>query len=361
MKYLLVSNMFPSNNYPSYGVFVKNISENIKSFSNFENDFSVISGKPIGMFAKINKYCLFYLSTFLKALFFKYDFVYVHYISHSSLPILLVNIFKKQTIILNVHGGDVLKHDDVTNFTHYFKSLIAKWAINCSDLVIVPSSSYKDFILNNFPVSGTKVKVYASGGVDIDIFHPRSLYEKSTSLKIGYVGRFEPVKGVLTLLESAKLLKSDGIRFSLSLTGSGSLKDKLIAEIDTHNLHDYVSIQEQVDQSSLADLYRGFDCLVFPSHNESLGLVGIEAMSCGCPVLGADISGIRNYLIDEYNGLLFEEGNSLDLKTKIINFMSRNNEELSRMSLSCIETATKYERGLQTLELLKHINACTRK
>ena len=59
------------------------------------------------------------------------------------------------------------------------------------------------------------------------------------------------------------------------------------------------------------------DVFVFPSREEPLGLVGIEALTCGLPVIGTEIGGIKDYLVDNFNGLLFEPQNSNQLAEKI--------------------------------------------
>ena len=64
--------------------------------------------------------------------------------------------------------------------------------------------------------------------------------------------------------------------------------------------------------------------LVFPSRAESLGLIGLEALACGTPVVGSNLPAIQTYLKHDYNGLLFECANSSDLKAKMLKLLQDN-------------------------------------
>jgi len=348
--------MYPSDKYPSYGVFVKNIVDNLKEFYQYNIDESVLRGKSASFYSKLFSYVRFYLVSFFRAVFIKYDFIYVHYISHSFLPILLARLFRNQTVIINVHGGDVTQHAEVSNFYFKFKKFIAKAAIHHADLVIVPSYAYVDIVVNSYGCNREKVIISASGGINSNVFYSRKKSIDSSLLKLGYVGRFEPVKGVSLLIDTAKLLKAKNVNFSLELVGDGSLKAKLLADIRREHLSTYVTLYEQCSQNTLAQFYSNFDVLIFPSLSESLGLVGLEAMSCGCLVIASDIDGIKSYLTHGVNGLLFKKSDVNDLLDKIIEFTALPQTDLNQYTANAIATAKIYERKNQTKLLVDLIN-----
>ena len=60
---------------------------------------------------------------------------------------------------------------------------------------------------------------------------------------------------------------------------------------------------------------------MFPNKKESLGLVGIESLACGVPIIGSNIPGIQSYLVDNFNGLLFKSGNIEDLSKKLMSYL----------------------------------------
>lgn len=72
-----------------------------------------------------------------------------------------------------------------------------------------------------------------------------------------------------------------------------------------------------VNDDELAELYRSCDIFVAPSRYESFGIIFIEAMAFGKPLVGADVGGIPEILQDGVNGLLFKPGDSSDLIEKL--------------------------------------------
>ena len=83
----------------------------------------------------------------------------------------------------------------------------------------------------------------------------------------------------------------------------------------------------------------------FPTYTkcESLGLVGLEAMACEVPVVASNKYGPTSYLVDNKNGLFFEQKNSEDLANKIIKILDLNQEEKKKMKNKARETAIKYD------------------
>ena len=76
------------------------------------------------------------------------------------------------------------------------------------------------------------------------------------------------------------------------------------------------------------DYYKQVDCLIFPTQlQESLGLVGIEALSCGCPVIGSNIGCLPEYIKHSNNGFLFTPGNIAELANCIENLYTLTPDE----------------------------------
>lgn len=98
--------------------------------------------------------------------------------------------------------------------------------------------------------------------------------------------------------------------------------DRTVREkIKELNLLEYCSYLGPKTHQELNELYHQADVMIFPTMlYESLGLVGLEAMACGCPVIGSNIGCLPEYVKDGVTGFLFESGNSHELADKIINF-----------------------------------------
>lgn len=94
LKILFISNMFPGAKTPSYGTFVKTNYDQLKS-QGFDLEKVVLDTKHSDVFGKVCGYTKFFLNAFLKILFGKYDVIYVHYLTISTLPLFLLSIFGK--------------------------------------------------------------------------------------------------------------------------------------------------------------------------------------------------------------------------------------------------------------------------
>ena len=94
--------------------------------------------------------------------------------------------------------------------------------------------------------------------------------------------------------------------------------------IKTLGLEEKVIHFPLLPQSSLAYVYNAIEAFVFPTKRkgESLGLVGLEAMACGAPVIGSQIGGLKDYIIDGKNGLFFEPKNVEELASQLQAFIN---------------------------------------
>ena len=96
-----------------------------------------------------------------------------------------------------------------------------------------------------------------------------------------------------------------------------------------------------VNHDNLTKLYNESDVFIFPTLGEGYGLVVLEAMSCGLPVICSSNAGGNDAIIDGYNGFVFDAGDNEDMKKKIEWFIENNNE-INKMGLNARRTAEKY-------------------
>ena len=345
---LIVSNMYPSKKYKHYGSFVKNTKELLEE-NNYIVD-KVVIGKHDNKIVKLFAYIYLHLYTILKGTINNYDYIYVHFISHSSLgPIILKKISINTKLVLNAHGNDIVSDDG--NLSNIKKS---KKYIKHADIVVVPSKYFKDVIVKDYKYPIDKVFVYPSGGVNTKKFKK---YDKKESKKnskldekynyIGYVSRLEKDKGYDTFLKAASILikEKEFKNYKFLVVGSGSeqnIFDNLVKEL---NLKDYIETKSFVSQDELISIYNSLDVFVFPTNrkSESLGLVGLEAMACETLVIAANNYGPTDYVLNNKNGLLFKPRDSKDLSNKIKEILTLSKEESSKIKKEARLTAEKYD------------------
>ena len=356
-KILLVSNMYPSEKYKHYGTFVKNTEELLKD-NGFEVDRVVIT-KHLDKITKLFSYIDLYIGTILKSIFNNYDYIYVHFISHSSLGAVISKKLCKDTkLILNAHGNDVLADMD---FEMKNEERSRKY-IKHADAVIVPSKYFKDVIVSKYDYDKDKIYVYPSGGVNTSRFVniDQKDAKKAVNLSdkysyIGYVSRIEKNKGYDVFLKAIKeLVDQDKIKnLKFLVVGGGLEEDKFNELVKKLKLKDYLEIRNMVSQEELINIYNSLDIFVFPTYrkSESLGLVGLEAMSCETLVIASKNYGPTDYVVDNKNGKFFKPQDYKDLAAKILEMEKMNKEEVKKMKKKARETAIKYDSN-NTKELL---------
>jgi glycosyltransferase involved in cell wall biosynthesis len=139
--------------------------------------------------------------------------------------------------------------------------------------------------------------------VDVDKFssRPDDSFKKENSLEdkpvVLFVGNLIKRKNVDSLLEAKKVSKSD---YYLVIVGDGPLYKKLTKKVEEDNIRDVIFTGSRDDVEKIIP---SCDVLILPSFSESFGLVLIEALACGKPVIGSDVGGITEIINDDV-GLL---------------------------------------------------------
>ena len=343
MRLLIVSNMYPTDKSPTFGTFVKNFADGlVQRRPGYRVDIVAVRGTAQSKWGKLRKYVGFYASLLGKLLFKKYDMVYVHTITFPTPPLRIASLFRNLNLIFNVHGSDVLTNSRLSEMLKQLcRPLFAK-----SRYIVVPSEYFKRVVIKEFPeLEERKIIVSASGGVS-RAFFSQGRYPSSQSIRIGYVSRIVKGKGWETLLKALKVLDDKGAGFEATIVGAGAESVKL-AEILAHSgYRNKVEYIGAIGHDKLPGFYKSIDLFVFPSESESLGLVGLEAMAAGVPVIGSDIGGIATYVEDGVNGFLFKPRDHEELAERILRYMRMTETELIGMMRAAYATATRYESSL---------------
>lgn len=337
----MISPMYPSPKDPVYGTFVKTYMDNfVKLNHGGVTHLLCIRGRNHNLYVKAVKYLKFYSQILFHLIFFRYDVIYIHTITTTILPIRLVANFRRMNLVFNVHGADVIT---VSKKTERLKQMAIPLLYK-SLMIVSPSEYYKNVVLKMIPgFLPNKIFVSPSGGVDLNKFRPLGL-EKSV-VTIGYVSRIDYGKGWDLFVQLISLLKKNGYSVKGIIAGRGAEEEKLRLLVEDNKLSHDVSLIGPVAHSDLPMLFNSFDVFVFPSirNSESLGLVGIEALACGVPVVGSNIAGIPGYVEDGVNGYLFEPGDVNDLYVKVVQYLSLSQNERKKMAEKARISAMRYD------------------
>jgi glycosyltransferase involved in cell wall biosynthesis len=162
-------------------------------------------------------------------------------------------------------------------------------------------------------------------------------------VSIGFIGRLDPVKRAQDLVAAMPLLPGESI---LHIFGEGSERFQLEADIRRMYLKDRVFLHGAVSGSGEA--LKTIDLLVLPSDAEGFGLVLIEAMAAGVPVVATNVPGIRDVVRDGENGLLVPARDPAALAAAIQKVFSNPNlrDELIRGGRRSVADRYTWERVL---------------
>ena len=175
-------------------------------------------------------------------------------------------------------------------------------------------------------------------GVDLERFKPLPRAEARQALSqppdrhmILFVGRIQPLKGIDILLQALALVKQrDAViakDLRLAIIGGdpnsdGDLEQAEFKRLDALRaelgLDDLVTFLGAKDQDTLVYYYSAAEMVVMPSHYESFGMVALEAMACGTPIIASDVGGLSFNIEDGFNGYLVPGRNPQALADKII-------------------------------------------
>ena len=250
---------------------------------------------------------------------------------------------------VNVHGTDVLP---ITKSQKRME-LYTRKIIKLCDLVIVPSEYFKDCVHKKYHISNKKIKVYPSGGIDQKIFFKRNngqikqikmLYGIDETLPtFGLACRIAAGKGWDTYIEVINKLVKQNIKANFILVGNGPEEKKLNHLINKYNLESKIIRFGLISQQKLSEFYSILDFFVFPTESESLGLVALEAMACGTPVLASNCSALKYYIKNGINGYKFEPGNVTEISKLMKNICVQfDTIPFEILAKGAIDTAAPY-------------------
>jgi D-inositol-3-phosphate glycosyltransferase len=199
-----------------------------------------------------------------------------------------------------------------------------------SDLILAATEREKELLVRYFSVRGEKVGVVPCG-VDLERFQPmpRDLARKEIGLSdaqsvVLYVGRFSPIKGLERLVAAASHLRSHrGLTF-LIIGGEGR-QTRSSAELSRlarrASMEGVVKFHGRVEHELLPLYYSAADILVIPSYYESFGLVALESLACGTPVVATRVGAMDTLIQDGKTGLLVETPSPRSLAAAIEGFI----------------------------------------
>jgi glycosyltransferase involved in cell wall biosynthesis len=176
---------------------------------------------------------------------------------------------------------------------------------HAAELIVVPSRSAGIVARDWADVDEDRIAIIPNA-IDVEAFAmldsaPR--WRSPAQIHVGFIGRLDPIKRVCDLVSAVSML---GRRFMLDIYGEGADRPTIEFHIDRIGIPDRAILHGVVESPQMA--LRQTHVLVLPSAAEGFGLVLIEAMAAGVPVIATDVPGIRDVVQHNQTGLLVPVG-----------------------------------------------------
>jgi glycosyltransferase involved in cell wall biosynthesis len=183
--------------------------------------------------------------------------------------------------------------------------------------IIAISEKVKSYNAHEYDVPLSKVRVVYNS-IDVGRFDLKKDEREEGSFKIGTIGRLTEQKGYNTLIKSMSFVNKQYPNIMLEIIGDGPMRDQIVSQIKDLGLNNNIKLINSVKYDDIPRKIQEWDAFVITSNWEGFGLVIIEAMACGLPVIATGVDAIPEIVIDGETGLLVEPGNSEAISKCII-------------------------------------------
>lgn len=393
MKVLIISYMYPNVRNPNLGIFIKGRLINLSRLC----DIKLISPYPwIPSFGVLKRWIMPYFQkqdnievyrpkylplpgsffNFIKGIWcfvfikgtvrklnerFNFDIIHAHRVFPEGFAAVLLGKFFKKPVVITIHGSDINSlHKNI-----FIRKMIL-FTLNRADEIIAISVALKTKILEVGAVESKKISVLFNG-VDLDTFKVQSKKKARERLSLPqekkiilFVGNLVDVKNPLLLIEAVcRLKRGKNGEYLFVIIGEGSLKGEIENRISKYSLGEAVVMAGAKPHEKLPVWMAAADCLVLPSKSEGMGVVLLEAMACGLPIIATRVGGIPEVITDGENGILITSNNVGELEKSIENLIDdeRLRERIGKNGALFIKekNLTWQAEAFKTLSIYKRI------
>jgi len=290
------------------------------------------SKSPLGKYEMWIKYGDKALKKYIKD-YGKPDVIHAHNMIYSGL--LAVHIHQKYKIPIII-----TEHSSQYAMGKISKELMSKLVEGFSFDVPIYAVSPKliELLENKFQILKNKIEWLPNVLDPLVEDEPINYKQSDSKIRFLNVANLIPLKGQMDLIDAFNKAFHDQFeKVELVIVGDGMLKNELIKRIEELNLSQNIKLLGYLSRKEVLKQMDNSDVFVLPSHYETFGVVLIEAMSRGVPLISTYCGG-PECIIDESNGVLVEPKNVEQLAQALskmsCNYKSYNNEELRQQALN---------------------------
>jgi glycosyltransferase involved in cell wall biosynthesis len=278
----------------------------------------------------------------------------------------LALIFRKPVVIVVESAPWRLQHGQAAGWKKRlraaFQEFMSKWVVRNAALVICTQDEYCQSMLGSKHANGFVIPASWIDEQDIlpeyvaeDIWQ-KKLSASDSRLRLLFVGRLVPAKGLPVLLQAMRQLSTEGLPISLDILGEGELKSQ--CELAASELRDMTAVNllgTVAYGAPLFELIRRYDAIVVPNISDEQPRIVFDAYSQAVPVLASDTRGLRSCVKSGELGL-FAAPNDASAFEDLLRYAATHRSELKRLgmhSLTYAHSMTHQEMHRQRAALLQ--------
>lgn len=275
-----------------------------------KNDFKVITYPRFINIPFLRAFC-FVLFGFFRGILKDFDIIHAHYAVPQGFLGLLLKYTKRRPLVITVHGSDIT----LLSRNPVLRPILGAVLKNADNVIAV--STFLKGEVERLGVPKGRVEVIYGG---VTTPEKEEAFDPAGRV-IAFVGGLVPQKGVDVLIESFKRIKATDT--GLVIVGDGPERKRLEALATGVKDIRFLGRRE-----GLKGILTKSDVLVLPSREEGFGLVLLEAMALGTPVVATNVGGIPEIVDDGVSGILVEKDNPEQLADAVVKVLE--DEELRK-------------------------------
>ena len=225
---------------------------------------------------------------------------------------------------------------------------------------LFPSESERELFLQQHARIPAGNALVLPNAVDLKLFQPRSQADSVPQQRVGFAGQWVPRKGIGQLLEAWRMVKSSRPAAELHLAGGAELwkntqatqqAEKTAAPVRQMAAQNLVHCVGAVPRLRMPEFWRSLSIAVVPSLYEPFGLVALEAMACGVPVIATAVGGLREIVVHDESGILVPPGDAGALAGAMLELLSNEPRRL-RLARGARRRAERFSLDRRSRDLL---------
>lgn len=267
----------------------------------------------------------------------EFDLIHSHGIFPDSYAAALISAAYKKPLVVHVH-------DTFLDLIYKKHPKQVEYILNTATSILPVSQFQSKVLQDTVPhLSLEKKMTVIYNGVDLNLFKPNMTANESKSpvFRIAFIGIDYRRKGLKSLLSATSTLK-DKHKILLDVIGDDVNKPEFATFAQHLNISNILTFKGNISNEKLSKLLPDYNLLVLPSEFETFGIVIIEAMACGIPVIATNISAMPEIVSNDEVGSLFNLGNIEELTRAIEKAISKQwNKQVIHdhaMKFSLVET-----------------------